>query len=227
MDFIFMLTRNDRTVSNCLDVLDEIAGLGIRHIGFKDIGVSRDTLKELVRRIGAMNATSWMEVVSTTADSIRTSIETAADIGANRVLGGQDIAFARRTLAGDTAYYPFPGRPVDHPTRLEGLRAEIETDCRQIAKAGCAGADLLAYRAVDDDPLALVRAARKGLGNGDLIVAGDVDSPARMEALARAGANAITIGTAIFNGAFAPEQPTLAARCMAALKSCRAISASI
>ncbi len=226
MDFIFMLTCNDRTVPNCLDVLDEITGLEIRHIGFKDIGVGRDTLKELVQRIGAMNAISWMEVVSTTADSIRTSIETAARIGVSRVLGGQDIDFARQTLDKNTAYYPFPGRPVDHPTRLEGLAADIEADCRRIAGAGCAGADLLAYRAVDDDPLALVRAARKGLGKGVLVVAGDVDSPARIEALARAGADAITIGTAIFNGAFAPERPTVAARCSAALEACRAIPAS-
>lgn len=33
-----MLTRHDRTVPDCLAVLDEIAPLGLRHIGFKDIG---------------------------------------------------------------------------------------------------------------------------------------------------------------------------------------------
>ena len=44
MDFIFMLTRDDRTVPDCLDLLDEVADLGLRHIGFKDIGVSPETV---------------------------------------------------------------------------------------------------------------------------------------------------------------------------------------
>ena len=38
MDFIFMLTHGDKTVSNCLDVVDVIIKSGVTHIGFKDIG---------------------------------------------------------------------------------------------------------------------------------------------------------------------------------------------
>ena len=44
MNFIFMLTRQDRTVADCLDVLAQIAPLGLKHIGFKDIGVDPQTL---------------------------------------------------------------------------------------------------------------------------------------------------------------------------------------
>ena len=40
MDFIFMLTHHDKTVQNCLDVYDSLAGIGLRHVGFKDVGVS-------------------------------------------------------------------------------------------------------------------------------------------------------------------------------------------
>ena len=39
-----MLTQNDLTVENCLDIFDEIADLGIAHVGFKDIGVGPDIL---------------------------------------------------------------------------------------------------------------------------------------------------------------------------------------
>ena len=38
VDFIFMLTRKDRTVEDCLEIVDLIQPLGIEHIGFKDIG---------------------------------------------------------------------------------------------------------------------------------------------------------------------------------------------
>lgn len=46
-----MLTRDDRTVTDCLEVLDTIEGLGITHIGFKDVGVDADTLAKLHTRI--------------------------------------------------------------------------------------------------------------------------------------------------------------------------------
>ena len=66
MDFIFMLTRNDKTVSDCLHVIDLIEPLGLRHIGLKDVGVTEASAGELVNRIKARGATSCMEVVSIT-----------------------------------------------------------------------------------------------------------------------------------------------------------------
>ena len=53
MDFIFMLTHHDKTVQNCLDVYDSLSGIGLKHVGFKDVGVDKTTLKELTRRIKA------------------------------------------------------------------------------------------------------------------------------------------------------------------------------
>ena len=57
MDFIFMLTRNDRTVVDCLEVLESIVPLGLKHIGFKDVGVPTKTLKALTTAIKDMGAT--------------------------------------------------------------------------------------------------------------------------------------------------------------------------
>ena len=36
-----MLTRNDATVENALDLVEIARELGLRHIGFKDIGAGR------------------------------------------------------------------------------------------------------------------------------------------------------------------------------------------
>ena len=52
LDFIFMLTRADRTVDDCLEVLEEVAGLGLSHIGFKDVGVAPDRLATLMPSAG-------------------------------------------------------------------------------------------------------------------------------------------------------------------------------
>lgn len=223
MDFIFMLTRDDQTVEDCLEVIDELRGVGLRHIGFKDIGVDGDTLREVNGRIKATGATSYMEVVSTSREACLRSARTARDIGVDRLMGGTDIDEVC-ALLGDTEieYFPFAGFPRGHPTELGGTPDEVAAHCRALMAAGCAGTDLLAYRATEADPLALVRAARGALGEGTLIVAGSVDSPERIRALAEAGADAFTIGSAVFDGTFSPRLGSTRARLRAVLDACAA-----
>ena len=203
-----MLTRNDATVDDCIDVIDIISPLPLRHIGFKDVGVDAETLRELNRRIKAMGATSYMEVVSTTTEDCLRSARAAREIGVDRLLGGTEVGAILDILGGAIAYYPFAGHPVGHPTRLQGTAEDVARDCARSGERGCAGVDLLAYRAVDADPLDLARAARAAT-KGYLIVAGSVDSPARIAALATAGADAFTIGTAAFDGSFSPSKGSL------------------
>ena len=64
MDFIFMLTRDDRTVPDAMTHLETALALGVRHIGFKDVGVPVAQLKALNAAIKAKGATSYLEVVS-------------------------------------------------------------------------------------------------------------------------------------------------------------------
>jgi hypothetical protein len=212
-----MLTSGDRTVGDCLDVLDEIADLGVRHIGFKDVGVSIDLLDTLHRRIKETGATSYLEVVSLTAQSTRESARVARRLGVDRLLGGGDPeAVFGEISSTDIEYFPFAGRPMGHPTDLEGSPEEIAADCRRADALGCAGVDLLAFRSASAPPLHLVRAAREAL-RGKLIVAGSVDSPARVRELHALGVDAFTIGTALFERRFVPGEPSLRAQVSAAL----------
>jgi hypothetical protein len=221
MDFVFMLTRSDQTVSDCLDVLDEIRPVGLTHIGFKDVGVSPETLAELARRIKAQGATSYMEVVSTSAEASLRSARVAREIGVDRLLGGTQVEEVLVIVAGSTTtYHPFPGKPFDHPTKLAGSPADVEADCRRFAKLGCAGVDLLAYRATEADPLELVRAARRGTP-GYLLVAGSVGRAEQIRALKAAGADAFTIGSAAFDGSFSPLQGSLRSQLTAIVDACR------
>jgi hypothetical protein len=222
MDFVFMLTRSDQTVGDCLEVLDEIAPLGLRHVGFKDVGVPPETLAELARRIRARGATSYMEVVSTSAEACLRSARVAREIGVDRLLGGTQVDEVLAILAGSAvAYHPFPGRPFDHPTKLGGSAADVEADCRRFAARGCAGVDLLAYRATEAAPLELVRAARRGTP-GYLLVAGSVHSAAQIQALREAGADAFTIGSAAFDGSFSPLVGSLRSQLRAIQDACDA-----
>ena len=203
MDFIFMLTHGDKTVENCLDVLDEVLPLGLGHIGFKDIGVPGDVLHELTRRIREAGVTSYMEVVSETPEACLRSAHVAVELGVDRLLGGTNMAAITPVLEGsEIAYYPFPGFPVDHPTKLRGQPDDIAEHCRTFMANGAAGVDLLAYRATDADPIDLVKAARAALGNGELIVAGSIECSEQVKALRDAGVDGFTIGTAVFDGIF-------------------------
>lgn len=221
IDFIFMLTRHDQTIEDCLETFDSMASLGVSHVGFKDVGVEHATLAELNRRIKASGATSYMEVVSTTPESCAASAWAAREIGVDRLLGGTGAEALLAVLEGTgIEYLPFPGRPEGHPTKLGGCPDDVARDCRRFADLGCAGADLLAYRATEADPLELVRAAR-GAMDGYLVVAGSVDSPARIRDLAEAGADAFTIGSAVFDGSFSPRKGLMSSQLKDILAACR------
>jgi hypothetical protein len=222
MDFIFMLTRDDRTVEDCLELIDLIGPVGLKHVGFKDVGGPPETLKALAKAIHASGATSHMEVVSTTPRACIASARLARDLGVDRLLGGTQVDEIMNILAGSgTEYYPFPGRPVGHPTKLGGTPDEVEAQCRDFVARGCAGCDILAYRATEADPIDLVKAARRGLGpDSYLIVAGAVTSSERIKAVEAAGADAFTIGTAVFNGSYSPTKGSILSQLRDVLADC-------
>lgn len=228
MDFIFMLTHQDRTVESALEVLELIRPLGLRNIGFKDIGVPRRVLEDLAGGIRAMGATSYMEVVSTNPAECLGSARIARELGVDRLLGGTQIDEILAVLDGSsTAYFPFPGRPTGHPTKLGGSPSEVEAQCRVFAQKGCPGADLLAYRATEADPLELVAAARRGLGRDRyLIVAGSVSTTDQIRALNTAGADAFTIGSAVFDHSFRPDSDSILAQLEDILVACGSLDAA-
>jgi len=217
---VFMLTRADRTVTNWREVLDEIRPLGLRHVGFKDVGIAPDAARELAHALKATGATTYLEVVSTSKETIISSAKLGRDIGIDRLLGGTDAETVVPLLKGSsTQYLPFPGKPHDHPTKLGGSPDDIAADCARFEKLGCAGVDLLAYRATDADPLDLVRAARRSM-KGYLLVAGSVDGAARVAALKDAGADAFTVGSAAFDHSFARGVSSLRGQLEAILDAC-------
>ncbi|MDP6954135.1 MAG: HisA/HisF-related TIM barrel protein, partial [Alphaproteobacteria bacterium] len=85
------------------------------------------------------------------------------------------------------------------------------------------GVDLLAYRAVEAGPLSLLRAARAAT-DGRIIVAGGINSPERVAAIADAGADAFTIGTAAFDGSFSPRKGALASQLRDIMAACEAVA---
>jgi hypothetical protein len=211
VDFIFMLTQNDRTVAGCIDLLDSVRLTGLRHVGCKEVGASDRTLKELLKGIRAMKATSYLELVGETTEECERGARWAIELGFDRVMGGKDPKTLAELCRGKVQYYPFPGRPVGHPTTLSGTVDTIRDDCQMFASLGCPGVDLLAYRASEASPEALIATARAAF-SGELVIAGSIESAERIGRIGELGADAFTVGSAIFDATIFPEEPTVEAR---------------
>lgn len=200
--FIFMLTRHDRTVSDAMEQLRTALALGVRHIGFKDIGLPLHELKALKAAIKAGGATAYLEVVSLDRDSEIASARAAVEIGIDVLLGGTRVDDVLPIIAGTTIQYcPFPGTISGHPSVLEGTIDEIVASARTLAaRDGVHGLDLLAYRSHENVP-ALIEAVCSAVAK-PVYVAGSIDTPGRISALKEAGAAGFTIGTAALDGKY-------------------------
>ncbi|BCH21670.1 cupin domain-containing protein [Mesorhizobium sp. L-8-3] len=205
--FIFMLTRNDRTVEDASKQLQTALRLGVRHIGFKDIGLPIDQLKSLNQAIKAGGATSYLEVVSLDRESEIVSAKAAVEIGVDILLGGTRVDDVLPIVTGSSLqYFPFPGRISGHPSVLEGTIGEIVESAKALtARDGVHGLDLLAYRSREDVPT-LIRQVCAAVSK-PVYVAGSIDTPERIAVVKDAGAAGFTIGTAALDGKYpAPEK---------------------
>jgi hypothetical protein len=205
-EFIFMLTRDDRTVNDARRVYESVLDTGISHVGCKDLGLPRQELAALMDDIRAAGHTSYLEVVSETAEATLQSARVAADIGPDYLIGGTLIEPVQEIIAGTgIRFFPYVGQIIGHPCLLRGSIEEIAGDALHARELGVDGLNLLAYR-YDGDVDALVESVAKATPL-PVIAAGSVDSAARIHALAERGVWAFTIGTAALDGALVPGAP--------------------
>lgn len=209
-DFILMLTADDRTIPDARARLAEALEGGVRHIGFKDVGLPLADLKGLADEIRAAGGRSYLEVVSLDGDSELASARAAIELEVDVLLGGTRAeAVTQLTRWHPLRYYPFPGRITGHPSVLEGPAKDIAASARRLTELEHVhGLDLLAYR-FDGDVQALM-AQVCGAVDKPVIMAGSIDSADRVAATARSGAAGFTVGTAALAGAFPAAGPGFA-----------------
>jgi hypothetical protein len=204
-EFIFMLTHNDCTVDDAFDVLEETQDLGLRFIGFKDIGLPFDRLKGLAAAIHAADQEVMLEVVSVDKEDELRSVKAALDLGVDYLLGGTHAGEAARIIKGTRIRYcPFPGRVIGHPSVLKGTVAEITESARVLVRMpGVYGLDLLAYRHAGDVE-DLVRSVLATV-TVPVIAAGSVDSGEKIRRITELGVWGFTVGSAIFEKRFVED----------------------
>lgn len=207
VDFIFMLTKDDQTISNAREYVKEIVSEGVTHIGFKDIGLPLNELKQLAEDLRKEGVTVYLEVVSLDAESEKQSARVAMDLKVDYLLGGTRPEIIAPIIKDHPLkYYPFVGKIEDHPSILTGTITEIANHAQQISAIdGVDGLDLLAYRFTGKDvPLLISEVCKKS--TKPVIVAGSIDRRERIEVVKATGASGFTVGTAAFGMEFPSSQ---------------------
>jgi methylglyoxal synthase len=204
-DFILMLTADDRTIVDAPARLEEALEGGVRHIGFKDVGLPVAELKALAATIRAAGGRSYLEVVSLDAEKELASAKAAVSLDVDCLLGGTRAEAVSEVIRDHPIrYYPFAGRITGHPSILEGTEDEVVDSAKRLADLEYVhGLDLLAYRYLGDVPHLMERVCAST--PKPVIMAGSIDREERVVAAAAAGAAGYTVGTAALEGAFPAE----------------------
>jgi hypothetical protein len=198
---ITMLTYNDETVKNAIEIFEQCADLPCEFWGFKDIGLPIDQMGKVVKKMKDNKKTTFLEVVSLTEQECLNGAKVALDCGFDYLMGTvfhpSVLAFLKNK---PIKFLPFCGQVVGHPSILKGSIREIVDGAKAMEKLGVNGFDLLAYRYVGDAE-ELAKQVIDNL-NVPVVMAGSIDSFERLQKVIELNPWAFTIGSAFFDNKF-------------------------
>lgn len=202
---IIMLTHNDKTVPNAIEIFEENKDLPIQYWGFKDVGMEPEKMKVLCTKMREAGKTSFLEVVSYSEEECMRGAKLAVECGFDYLLGTLYYdSVAEYVKKQGLKYCPFAGKVSKSPSILEGTVEEMLAQEAAFAEKGVFGTDLLGYRYVDGDPTELsaeyIRKAKT-----PVVLAGSIGSEERMELVKEMNPWCFTMGRALFTKNFVKE----------------------
>ena len=199
---IVMLTHNDLTVPNALEVFKSCQDLPVKFWGFKDAGISKEATLELIKAMKAAGKVTVLEVVTYTEKECLEYAQMAVAFGFDYFTGSLYFASVGEYLKNKPIkYFPFVGNVGGSPVKLQGTEQEILDDCKRLEKAGVHGLDLTAYRYVDGDPVALAKRVVAEAAT-PVVIAGSIASEERIRIMNEVSPFAFTMGGALFDKLF-------------------------
>ena len=203
-EFILMLTYNDTTVKDALEIFRECKDTPVAHWGFKDVGLPPEKMKALVQEMKQAGKTTYLEVVSLSEEEGLRGAKLAVDAGFDILMGTVFFDSILEYLQDKPIkYYPFPGHIFGHPSIMDGSIEEVVAHAKFLESKGVPGMDLLSYRFIGDARQLLSEVVKAT--NVPIVSAGSINSYRRMAEVWMAGAWGFTIGSALFDQKFVPD----------------------
>jgi hypothetical protein len=203
-ELIVMLTHQDETVSNALELFNRTKDYPITHWGFKDVGLPPKEMQAVATAMKAAGKTTFLEVVSLSEEDGLRGARLAVDAGFDILMGTVFYPSIGEYLKDKPIqYYPFPGHVHGHPSILDGTIDDIVAHACELESYGAHGLDLLTYRYTGNAPHLLgqvVQATRI-----PVVSAGSIASFERITEVWDSGAWGFTIGSAFFEKMFVPD----------------------
>lgn len=205
MNLIVMLTHHDQTVKEAAQVFESCKELPVQHWGFKNIGVPKEEMVRLAALMKEAGKTTYLEVVTFDEPDCLAAARLAVDCGIDCLMGTMYYPSVHKLLKENgLKYYPFCGKVWDNPTKLGHTYEDVIDSALELQRLGVEGTDILAYRFVGDAEELLRRFFQK-TGNFSVVVAGSIDSHARMDFMKELNPYGITMGSALFDKKFVPD----------------------
>ena len=188
-----MLTHQDKTVPDALELFQRTRDYPITHWGFKDVGLSPGEMQAVAAAMKAAGKTTFLEVVSLSEEEGLRGAQLALDSGFDILMGTVFYpSIANYLKDKPIQYYPFPGRVHSHPSILDGAINEIVAHARELETYGVHGLDLLTYRYTGDAPRLLSQVVQStGI---PVVSAGSIASFERIAEIWDAGAWGPSVG---------------------------------
>ena len=200
-ELIVMLTHNDRTVENALEIFEQCKGSKAKLWGFKEKGLSLKQMKHLYSYMKECGKTTVLEVVEYTEkeclEGAKTAVECGCDILMGTIFSGSINDFCKDH---NLKYMPFVGKVTERPSILEGNIKNMIDEADNYIEKGVYGIDLLGYR-YTGNAHALIKNFVSQV-NAPVCIAGSVNSYKRLDEITKADAWAFTIGGAFFENKF-------------------------
>lgn len=201
---IVMLTYHDQTVKNAIDVFESCRDLPVQDWGFKNIGLPTEEMKRLVALMKKEKKTTYMEVVTYTEKECLEAAKLAVECDFDYLMGTLYFESVHEVLkTAGLKYMPFCGTVWGNPSVLGHSVDEIIESAKELEAKGVFGTDILAYRFTGDANELLERYIKEV--DFRTVVAGSIDSYAKMDYMKELKPYGITMGSALFDKKFVPE----------------------
>ena len=198
---IIMLTHSDKTVANALSTFEDCKDLPVDFWGFKDVGLEKTKMKELLDAMKKAGKTTFLEVVSYTKEECMQGAKLAVEFGFDYLMGTIYYQEVFDYLSEQSIkFLPFCGGVSGSPSVLEGTFDSIIEDAESLLDKGVFGIDLLAFRHEQGAELAEEYCKRV---EKPVVIAGSITSKEKIEFVNKINPWAFTMGTALFDQKFA------------------------